>query len=286
MSKKILLTGKNGYVGNHLENYLVTQGFIVERISLKNNDWKKLNFEQYEAVIHLAALVHNNMPNAKIVDYFKINYHLTRQLAEKSKADGVKQFIFFSTMSVFGLNGALTKKIEIKNDTPCNPQTNYGYSKYFAEKAINAMKSHEFIVNIVRPPMIYGEGSPGNFSNLIKIAKIMPVYPKIKNDRSVIYIDNLCKHILSLIYLKVSKTTHPQNIEYMCTNDVLSILRKQFGKRTIEIPIPKLIVNLIGKINIAKKIYGNLMYAKDIDEDRSRILDYTTLEDSIKKTVK
>lgn len=100
MRKNVLITGLNGFVGNELQSLLEENGCNVFRISLKNNDWKLQSLSKFDVVINLAALVHNNTPNAKMVDYMNINYHLTKQFAEKAKNDGVPQFIFLSTMTV------------------------------------------------------------------------------------------------------------------------------------------------------------------------------------------
>lgn len=229
--KNILITGENGYVGNQFQYLLEKDGFKVERTSLRNNDWKHQSLRKYDVIIHLAALVHNNNANAKIIDYMNVNFHLTKELAEKAKKDGVNQFIFFSTMSIFGLNGSLLEKCEINQFTPYNPITAYGQSKLLAEKEIRKLENDAFVVNIVRPPMIYGKESPGNFSKLIKIANISRIYPRFKNERSVIHIDNLYKDLLSLVENPMSGTIHPQNPEYMNTNNALSLIRKHQGKR-------------------------------------------------------
>lgn len=191
MKKKILITGKNGYVGNRLENHLRKQGYSVDLLNVRGNDWQEINFSIYNVVIHLAAIVHNNLPSATMVDYMNINYHLTRNLAEKAKLEGVDQFIFFSTMSVFGLEGKVDEQVIINNNTITKPTTSYGISKLRAEEKLHEIQSKEFKVCIVRPPMIYGKFAPGNFSKLIKLSRILPCYPNIQNERSSIYIENL-----------------------------------------------------------------------------------------------
>ncbi|MDT3995941.1 NAD-dependent epimerase/dehydratase family protein, partial [Mammaliicoccus fleurettii] len=199
MGKTILITGKNGYVGNRLNDYLKAQGHVVDQINVRGNQWKALDFSKYNVVIHLAAIVHNNNPNATMVDYMNVNYHLTKELAEKAKTEGVNQFIFFSTMSVFGLDGEVGKQVIINNNTLTKPTTSYGISKLRAEEMLREIQSNEFKVAVLRPPMIYGESAPGNFSKLIKISKILPLYPRIDNQRSSIYIENLEIYINELI---------------------------------------------------------------------------------------
>lgn len=269
MRKKILITGEKSYIGNHLERYLSSCGYQVERLNMKSINWKKKDFTEIEVVIHLAALVHNNMPNASMLDYMNVNYHMSIELVNKAKEQGVKQFIFFSTMSVYGEEGSLNQSVEISRDTPCKPKTMYGKSKWLAEEKIKSYDDENFIVNIVRPPMVYGKNAPGNFMKLIKVASLLPVFPKINNERSVLYIDTLCQHIQHLMNIRFNTITHPQNESYMATNQALSFIREELGKKIniIEIPIPRLILKYLSQNRAMNKIYGNLTYTMDIDDE-------------------
>ena len=153
-----------------------------------------------------------------MVDYMSVNYHLTKDLAEKAKNEDVNQFIFFSTMSVFGLDGEVGKQVVINNKTITKPTTSYGISKLRAEEMLCEIQSNEFKVAILRPPMIYGESAPGNFSKLIKLSKLSPLYPRIDNQRSSVYIENLEIYVKELIENEGSGILHPQNNYYLNTN--------------------------------------------------------------------
>ncbi|WP_239734511.1 NAD-dependent epimerase/dehydratase family protein [Mammaliicoccus sp. G-M28] len=266
MGKTILITGKNGYVGNRLNDYLKAQGHVVDQINVRGNQWKALDFSKYNVVIHLAAIVHNNNPNATMVDYMNVNYHLTKELAEKAKTEGVNQFIFFSTMSVFGLDGEVGKEVIINNNTLTKPTTAYGISKLRAEEMLHEIQSNAFKVAVLRPPMIYGESAPGNFSKLIKLSNILPLYPRIDNQRSSIYIENLEIYINELIENEGSGILHPQNNDYLNTNHAIFKMRELQNKKSVSIKLPNSLLKLFGKISIFKKLYGNLAYSKDIDE--------------------
>lgn len=266
MAKKVLITGKSGYVGNRLTTHLKAQGYTIDQLSVRGKQWRELDFSKYDVVIHLAAIVHNNNDNATMIDYMNVNYYLTKDLAEKAKNEGVKQFIFFSTMSVFGLDGEIGKKVVIDNKTATKPVTSYGISKLRAEEKLREMQSDEFKVVILRPPMIYGESAPGNFSKLIKLSKVLPLYPRIDNQRSSIYIKNLENYIEELIKNEVSGTLHPQNDYYLNTNRAIFNMRKLQNKRSVTIKLPKTLLELLSKVSILNKLYGNLVYAKDIDE--------------------
>ena len=160
MKKKILITGVNSYVGNSFAE-LYANDFDVTKISLRNHDWKSLNFSQYDAVLHVSAIVHN-CEVANEQRYFDINTNLSIKLANKAKNDGVRQFVFLSTMAVYGEEGSLTKYILINKNTKTNPKTFYGDSKLQAEVGLKTLECSDFNVAIIGPPMVYGEGTKGN----------------------------------------------------------------------------------------------------------------------------
>lgn len=284
MGKTILITGKHGYVGNRLNDYLKAQGHVVDQINVRDNQWKVLDFSKYNVVIHLAAIVHNNNSNVNMVDYMNVNYHLTKELAEKAKTEGVNQFIFFSTMSVFGLDGKVGKQVIIDNNTLTKPTTSYGISKLRAEEMLRKFQSNEFKVAVLRPPMIYGESAPGNFSKLIKISKILPLYPRIDNQRSSIYIENLEIYINELIENEGSGILHPQNNNYLNTNHAIFKMRELQNKKSMSIKLPNSLLKLFGKVSIFNKLYGNLIYSKDID-DFEYTARFTNEIESYRKTI-
>lgn len=288
MSRNILITGKTGYIGNALEKFFIAQGDRVERLSVRRQTWQEKDFSKFDVVIHLAALVHNNTPHARLTDYFKVNYELTKNLANLVKKAGVNKFIFLSTMSVYGEEGSLTSTVKINRYTKCNPTTYYGLTKYKAETMLEDLANNQFQVNIIRPPMVYGKNSPGNFSRLLKLSKINFIYPKISNQRSVIYIEDLVDHINQLINYDGTTLTHPQNKDYMDTNQTLMLMRKFNDKKPylLEISYFKFLNKFLNKIGIIRKVYGNLVYDKDIDSKYNFEDKRSNFEDTIFKTIK
>lgn len=288
MTRNILITGKTGYIGNALEKFFIAQGDRVERLSVRRQTWQEKDFSKFDVVIHLAALVHNNTPHARLTDYFKVNYELTKNLANLVKKAGVNKFIFLSTMSVYGEEGSLTSTVKINRYTKCNPTTYYGITKYKAETMLENLANNQFQVNIIRPPMVYGKNSPGNFSRLLKLSKINFIYPKISNQRSVIYIEDLVDHINQLINYDGTTLTHPQNKDYMDTNQTLMLMRKFNDKKPylLEISYFKFLNKFLNKIGIIRKVYGNLVYDKDIDSKYNFEDKKSNFEDTIFKTIK
>ncbi|MGZ3901555.1 MAG: NAD-dependent epimerase/dehydratase family protein, partial [Bacteroidia bacterium] len=188
MRKKILLTGASGFVGgNFLELY--NKDFEIVPVSLRNKKIEDIDFKGFDCVVHCAALVHQ-MKGAPDSEYFKINFELTKTLAEAAKAAGVPQFIFLSTAHVFGDSGSLkSHEIKLNETTVCTPKDAYGKSKLAAENYLFSIADSHFTVSVIRPPMVYGKGAKGNIITLGKLIKLCPVLP-FKwdfNKRSIVF---------------------------------------------------------------------------------------------------
>ena len=186
--KKILITGKNSYIGNSLVRWLgyYHNRYSIDSISLKSDDWKKKKFSEYDVVLHVAGIAHIKETKENEGLYYKVNRDLTYEIAQKAKTEGVKQFIFLSSMSVYGIMEGV-----ISADTPLKPNSAYGKSKLEGEKLIENLHDASFTVAILRPPMVYGNNCRGNYTKLAALALKTPVFPKVDNKRSMIYIDNL-----------------------------------------------------------------------------------------------
>lgn len=280
MTKKVLITGANGYVGTALTDYLSSHGYNVDKISVRNNDWMNQDFSQYDVLIHLAALVHNNEPDANMKRFMDVNYKLTKQIADKAKQDGVKQFIFFSTMAVFGLEGKLGRPENIDTNTALKPVTEYGISKLKAEEYLQSIEDNNFTVSIVRPPMIYGKDAPGNFTKLKKYAEYVPFYLNIDNERSAVSIDNLTLFVEQLIQSKQSGVHHPFDKESFKTNEVIKEIRNYNNKNSFAIPVPKVCLPILSKVSVFNKLYGNLTYDQDFN-DKAISPKFTDIKSSI-----
>ncbi|MBT2678816.1 NAD-dependent epimerase/dehydratase family protein [Bacillus sp. ISL-35] len=270
--KKLLITGKNSYVGRSLENWLekYPNKFMIDSISLRNDLWKEKDFSKYDVVFHVAGIAHVST-DPKMEDlYYKVNRDLAIETAKKARADGVKQFIFMSSIIVYGDSSRDNKVID-KNTVP-SPSNFYGNSKLQAEEAIISMSSDTFKVVIIRPPMIYGRGSKGNYSKLAKVAQKLPVFPKVDNQRSILHIDNLCEFIRIMIINDESGIFFPQNSEYVKTSELVKLIAEAHGKRILLTELFNPFLKLLGlKLGIINKIFGNLVVEKNMS---NYIVDY------------
>lgn len=249
----IAITGKNGYLSNNFKEFLQKKGYGVLQLDVKNGINESM-FKDIDVLIHTAGIVHKK---AKKQLYYSVNYELTCKIAELAKKNGVKHFIFISTMSVYGkITG------EINRDTPLNPVNYYGKSKLLAEQAVLEMADDNFLVTVVRPPMVYGKDCSGNYATLKKLVCRIPVFPKVNNKRSMIFVDNLSNCIYNIINNKIIGVLLPQNEEYVNTADMCSIIaecnRKNLHLSRLMVCLTKL------PLKQFKKAFGNLYYNKEI----------------------
>jgi nucleoside-diphosphate-sugar epimerase len=279
--KKILITGKNSYVGTSLVKWLgnYPDRYIVDSISLRNDDWREKDFSGYNIVFHAAGIAHIKETKENADLYYKVNRDLAFEVAQKAKVEGVKQFIFLSSMSVYGIESGVINK-----NTPTKPKSNYGKSKLQAEELIKPLEDDRYKVVIIRPPMIYGKGCKGNYVRLAKLAVKTPIFPDIDNKRSMIFIDNLSEFVRLLIDDCSCGLFFPQNKEYVCTSEMVKKIAEIHG---INLRMTKLFNFLlrIFKIGTVKKVFGNLVYEKQIGEYKNKYTVYD-FETSIRLTEK
>lgn len=254
--KKILITGKNSYIGRSFIEYCEKNqiDFEIDELDTHGEEWKGFDFSPYDSVFHVAGIAHIRETKENEHLYYEINRDLAFEIAKKSKEDGVRQFIFLSTMSVYGLETGV-----ITEDTPTKPKNAYGRSKLEAEKLIKSLKSNTYSIAIIRPPMVYGEGCKGNYQKLSRLARITPIFPDIENKRSMIYIDNLSSLIRTIIKNQSDGLFLPQNSEYVNTSKMVQLIAEAHGKKIF---ITKLFNPILKKINsqVIDKVFGSLIY--------------------------
>ncbi|MEI3598490.1 MULTISPECIES: NAD-dependent epimerase/dehydratase family protein [unclassified Oceanobacillus] len=265
--KRILITGKNSYVGNSFETWLENYPgeYEVEKISLRDETWRERDFSRYDVVLHVAGIAHVSKDPKMEELYYRVNRDLTIEVAEKSKAEGVQQFVFMSSIIVYG-EGSSDRKVIDENTIP-EPSNFYGNSKLQAENGIKPLESENFKVAIIRPPMIYGKNSKGNYPKLAKAARKLSVFPDIENERSMLHIDNLSEFLRLIIDNKEDGLFFPQNKEFVKTSEMVRLISEVHGQSiqlvTVFNPILKL---MSGKIGIIDKVFGNLVYEKSLSK--------------------
>ncbi len=284
--KRILITGKGSFVGTHFEGYLnkYFEEYSVDTADMLGDEWRTKDFSGYDAVFHVAGIAHSD--GGKISDerkklYYAVNTDLTVEVAKKAKSDGVKQFIFMSSSIVYGQKYRLGKPNVINKDTPVNPENAYGDSKLKAEEGILALSDDGFKVVVLRPPVIYGKDCKGNYATLVRIAKRIPVFPYVNNERSMLYVDNLSEFVRLMIENEESGIFFPQNSEYSNTSEMVAMIGDAEGKRVRLVKGFAWAVRLIGVIvGFARKAFGNFTYDMEMSEYKANYR-VASLKDSI-----
>jgi len=264
--KKILITGANSYIGVSVERYLQQwpERYSVDTVDMIDGIWREKSFRGYDAVLHVAGLVHQpktkNDP-AEADRYDRINHLLAVETAQKARSEGVKQFLFLSSASVYGLNAPVGKVVMITRDTPLNPTDNYGISKLHAEEGLQKLRDGLFKVAILRPPMIYGKGCRGNYQTMAKLAKKLPVFPWVENQRSMLYMENLAEFIRLLIDDEAEGVFCPQNNEYVNTSDMVNLIAHANGKGILMLRGFTWTLKLLRSVTgLVDKAFGSLCY--------------------------
>ena len=262
MKKHILITGENSYIGTCFYNWMIEYNnkYSIDVVDMRTDSWKSMDFSRYDTLFHVAGIAHKKETKKNTELYFKINRDMAIETAKKAKNEGVKQFIFLSSMSVYGITCGLIDKY-----TSPNPNTNYGKSKFQAEEAIKALSNNLFNVAIVRSPIVYGKNCKGNYSKLAKLIIRLPLFPDIRNKRSMLYIDNLSEFIRLLIDKCSSGLFHPQNLEYVCTSNMVKLIAKAHGNNMKMTKIFNPFISMLC-ISTIKKIFGDLIYEKELSD--------------------
>ena len=283
--KRVLITGKDSYIGDSVAQWLAKypDRYATNAIDMRDDSWREHDFSQYDVVLHVAAIVHDRSRRATEDLYYRVNRDLATATAEKAKTEGVRQFIFMSSILVYGSRGFSQV---INEDTPPNPGSVYGESKLQAEEGIRRLESDRFRVVIVRSPMVYGLGCKGNYSRLAKLARLLPVFPDFDNQRSMIHIDNLCEFIKFMIDNDESGLFFPQNREYVKTSEMVRLIAEAAGRNIRLIRAFNPVIRVLGpRVTVLGKVFGSLVYEMGMSE---YIQDYRirSLRESILHTEK
>lgn len=281
--KRVLITGDNSYIGQSVMKWLKIRPreYEVSICSVLNDAWREIDFTQFDTVFHVAE-IEDEVETRKNKDKFaEKSYELLVKIADHAKQSGVEHFVFLSTMAVFGLElGVITL------ETPTNPKTAFAKSKLRSEEYLHSIETESFKVAVVRPPMVYGYGSTGNYHRLSKFAQTARIFPDYKNRRSMLHIDNLCEFLDFIFHFASTGTFHPQNHEYARTGSVALkiafIHDKPLRLTSFFDPIIKL---LLGRVRTIDRAFGTLIYTPEM----SRIeIDYQIrrFEESIERSEK
>lgn len=289
MTKKILITGTNSFIGTSFAEYLAQwpEKYQIDSIDMVDGSWREKSFSGYDCVYHVAGIAHSDNSNGSAEKsrlYYAINTELAIETAKKAHDEGVGQFIFMSSSIIYGDSAPIGQQKRITRQTQPAPANSYGNSKLQAENGIAPLSDDSFKVVILRPPMVYGPGCKGNYPALSKLARKLPLFPKVDNLRSMLYIGNLVEFVRLMIENEEQGIFWPQNAEYTNTAELVRLIAQAHGKKTRVIPGFTWALKLLSHATkLVSKAFGSMCYDMEMSEYRQnyRIFD---LEQSIRLT--
>ncbi len=229
--KHVLILGKSSYIGESLFNWLqrFDSDYQVDIVSTMNYEWKKADFAKYDVVVNFTGIAHiNNITEDMRGVFYSVNRDLVVEMGRYAKEYGVKHYIQFSSMNVYGDYCQC-----VTDRTHEAPTSFYGDSKLQGDIGLRKLEDNNFIVACVRPPFVYGKGCKGNYNTISRIARKIPVFPTYRNRKSMIYIDNLCEFIRLLIDSGEGGCFTPQNKELVSTTDLVQEIAACHQKKVL-----------------------------------------------------
>ncbi len=293
---KVVITGATGFVGKYLLQVLPDKyspvilgrhkpiGFLGEyyKYDLHDKIISTSAFVNADVVIHSAARVHvmDDSSESKYSLYKEANVDATIRLAEHAVKNGIRRFVFISSIKVNGESTELGAPFSMFNSRL--PEDDYGRSKSEAEvELLKLAESTGLEVVIIRPTLVYGPGVKANFAALLNIVKkgIPLPFGCIKhNKRSLVSVRNLVDLISTCI-------EHPKAANQvflvsdgkdLSTSEIVRLMGQSTGKRIWQVPVPiwcfTLAGKILGKSDIENRLVGSLQV--DISETKNR-LDWT-----------
>ena len=283
---KILIIGKNSYIGNHIDDWLTSYDHQVTQLDVLTEEWKTYDYRSFDAIIHVAGIVHR--PDCKDwVLYKRVNTDMPLAIATMAKQQGVKQYVYFSTMGVYQAAKSLSGCI-IDEHTPIKSESFYGRSKLMAEEELVKLQDETYDISFVRPPSVYGKGCRGGYiKGFASIARLLPVIPRAycKARQSFIYIDNLCECVRIIIENHYRGVFCPQDDEIPNANELLRTISEGLEKKYYDSRLLGVCLRFISFIPIVKKAYGGISYSRQLSEIKGHNYIVVPFKDGMKRTV-
>lgn len=297
--KNVLITGAGSYIGETFRAYATEHygnNFTIDELDMLDPAWQERGFSKYDIVYHVAGIVHadvGNVSDETREKYYAVNTDLAIEVAKKAKREGVKEFIFMSSMIVYGESAPYGEKKIVNRHTVPVPENFYGDSKFQADVGVRDLANDNFKIIVLRPPMIYGKGSKGNYPTLAKLVKKLPVFPDVDNKRSMLYIENLCEFLCQIMLVKEFQQNAvvliPQNGEWTKTSKMAKEIAEVSGKK-IRIfkalnPAVSIASRAPGKIGrLVNKAFGNSCYVHEMSIYEGIVYQKISLSRSVEMT--
>jgi nucleoside-diphosphate-sugar epimerase len=243
-----------------------------------NTDWRAA-LQGISSVIHLAGRAHVMRESASnpLAAYRETNVAGTRRLAEAAAEEGVKRFIFLSSIKV---NGERTDLQPFRESDEPRPEDAYGISKLEAERELNRIAAgSEMGITIIRPPLVYGPGVKGNFLSLMRaVHRGIPLpLASITNARSLISVENLVSAIMACLGdpRAAGRTFLVADGQDLSTSELIRRLADAFGSRLRLYPCPPVLLRFGGALTGNRAPIKRLTDSLQVDSSKIRqVLDW------------
>lgn len=269
--KRILVAGRNSYIGSSFVRYAEEhygEALLADTAGMRDGGWRMKDLSNYEAVLYAAGIAHADVEHVteeQKREYYRVNTGLALEVARRAKEAGVGQFVFLSSMIVYGSREYVTR------ETVPKPENFYGDSKWQADQGVRELADGEFRVAVLRLPLVYGYGSKGNYPVLSGLARKLPVFPKVRNRRSMLYIENLCEFLCCLVQDGRGGIFFPQDREWVCTGSLVKEIAGCWGHPIWVTPLlapfaaaGKHFPGKVGKL--CRKAFGSSCYDLEMSE--------------------
>lgn len=294
MGLKVLITGARGFIGTALLAGLRRQDIQIiahttsaipeensnpemQWVSIKPFETERWNqvLSEVDIVIHLAARVHvmEDLPEDSLNEYRAINVDQTKALAMMAAQQGVRRFVYVSSIKV---NGEETcNGMKFNEAVPPMPRDAYGISKWEAEQALGRISGETGMeVVIVRPPLVYGAGVKGNFFTMLSVvAKGIPLpFASLNNRRSLIYVGNLVDALMACMThpAAAGQTYMVSDGDDVSTPELLRQLAGALGIQSRLFPCPQALLRFAGRIAGKSLQVGRLLGSLEVDSAKIR----------------
>ena len=286
-----MLVGIGGYIGGKFTEYIKKNypDWQIDAVDSMNRQWADADFHNYNAVKNVSGMAHANARQGSEDLYYQVNGKLNIEVATKAKAEGVPLFVQMSSQIVYGdMSGLGEEKMITAETVPSEPSV-YGKSKMMAERGLLALVDGTFQVAIMRPPLIYSEYARDNFPRLVNFAKKMPIFPKLENKQSMVYVDNLCELIKLIIENNKGGIYYPQQECYIETSKIVKDIADAVGNKMWQTRIFNPALRLLSKVpqlGFIHKAFGSIAYDMEISnhfDGKYRVVSY---DESIRRIAK
>lgn len=272
---KVLVTGATGFIGNFFCRMDGDYDIYKLSSSIRLGGECSVNpglihaLEDKDVVLHLAGLAHNFYSASELDE---VNHVATLELAIAAEKAGVKRFIFLSTVNVHGLLSSICPISESSEQS-----FNITTSKVKAEKELLRFgEEKDMEITIIRSVLVYGRGAPANMGLLIKLASSLPFSPfgLLKNRRSYISISNLCSFIsLCIAHPKAGDEVFLISDDNdVSTKNLMTIIASGLSRKIFHVPIPVLILKVLGYIFGGSKQVEQLTGDLQVDINKAKTL--------------